>query len=135
MKKYIPITLKIIFSLIIVTPILGMTGVFPGPTRELYNTDAAFAFIELIMYGAPYVAYINAVVCALTLWLLWTKKEAGAALLVLPLTVHVMAFHAFLDGGLLTAGAIMGNIMCAINIYWLYLYRTHYKSLFFGRMS
>jgi hypothetical protein len=100
-------------------PILGLTGIFPAPTRDLYNTDQAFAFIE-ILSTASYIMYMMAVVHIIAIWALWSKREALAALLVLPITLNVVGFHLMLDGGLLTAGASMGNLMLLINLYLIY---------------
>jgi hypothetical protein len=61
--------------------------------------------------------------------LLWTKRTAAAALLILPFTVNIVAFHLVLDGGLFTAGAIMGNVLLLLNVYFLWQYRTTYKQL------
>ncbi len=70
-----------------------------------------------------------AIVCVLALVLLWTKREALAAILILPITVNVVGFHLFLDGGLFTMGALLGNIMAAINLYFIWKYRAAYRSL------
>jgi hypothetical protein len=43
--------------------------------------------------------------------------------------VHVVAFHAFLDGGLLTGGAVLGNIMLLINLYFMWQHRREYMPL------
>ncbi len=61
--------------------------------------------------------------------LLWTKRTAAAALLILPFTVNIVAFHLVLDGGLFNAGAIMGNVLLLLNVYFLWQYRTTYKQL------
>ena len=37
--KIVNVVLKVLLSLILVLPILGLTGIFPPPTRDLYNTD------------------------------------------------------------------------------------------------
>ncbi|RPI63614.1 MAG: hypothetical protein EHM50_02015 [Lysobacterales bacterium] len=70
-----------------------------------------------------------AVVHVLALVCLWTRRTALAALLILPITVNVVAFHAFLDGGLLTGGAVLGNIMLLINAYFLWQHRREYAPL------
>ena len=70
-----------------------------------------------------------AVVHIIALIALWTKRELLAALLVLPITVNVVAFHLFLDGGLLTGGAVLGNIMLLINLYLLWIHRNRLKTL------
>ena len=128
MKKAIDVVLKVILSLILVTPILGLVGVFPAPTQDLYNTPQAFAFIQTITEGR-YISIIMAVVHVVALFCLWTRRTALAALLVLPITVNVVAFHAFLDGGLLTPGAILANVMLLINAYLLWQHRREYAPL------
>ena len=65
-----------------------------------------------------------AVVHIIALGALWTRREALATLLVLPITVNVVGFHAFLDGGLLTGGAVLGNIMLLINLYLIWKNRS-----------
>lgn len=129
MKKYTHIALKIVLSLILVMPVLGTLGIFPAPTREMYQSDVAFQFVTLLMNGAAYIGIINAIVCVLALGALWTKRESLGALLLLPLSVHIVAFHAFLDGGLLTGGAVMGNVLLLLNIYFLYQNRNQYMLL------
>ena len=66
---------------------------------------------------------------AVALACLWTRRTALAALLILPITVNVVAFHAFLDGGLLLPGAILGNVMLLINAYFLWQHRNEYRPL------
>lgn len=128
MKKALDIVLKVVLSLILVTPILGLTGVFPPPTQDLYNTPEAFAFIQMMAEGR-YISIIMAVVHIVALVCLWTRRTGLAALLILPITVNVVAFHAFLDGGLLTGGAVLANIMLLINAYFLWQHRREYAPL------
>lgn len=128
MKKWIDIVLNVVLSLILVTPILGLAGLFPPPTRDLYNTPEAFAFIQMMTDGR-YISIFMAIVHVLALFCLWTRRTGLAALLILPITVNVVGFHAFLDGGLLTAGAVLGNIMLLINAYFLWEHRREYAPL------
>jgi hypothetical protein len=128
MKKAIDIVLNVVLSLILVMPILGLVGVFPPPTQDLYNTPEAFGFIQTITEGR-YISIIMAVLHVVALFLLWTRRTGLAALLILPITVNVVAFRAFLDGGLLTGGAILGNIMLLINAYVLWQHRREYAPL------
>ncbi len=128
MKKAIDVILKAVLSLILILPILGLTRVFPPPTQDLYNTPQAFAFIETITEGR-YISIIMAVVHVIALVCLWTRRTALAALLILPITVNVVAFHLVLDGGLLTSGAVLGNIMLLINAYFLWRHRREYRPL------
>ena len=129
MKKYIHNFIKVILSLILIFPILGILGVFPEPTPDLYNTDLAFSFIQ-ILGEIGYINYIMAVVYIFALFALWTRREALTALLILPIVVNIVGFHAFVDGGLLTPGAVLGNVFLLINIYFLWKNRAQYKNLF-----
>lgn len=128
MKKYLHIIAKVLFSLILLMPVLGVTGIFPPATRDLYNTDEAFAFIE-ILNTAAYIMYMMAVVHLLAIFALWTRREVVGALLALPITFNVVGFHFWLDDGLLTAGASMGNVMLLINLYLLSIHRDKLATL------
>ena len=130
--KILDIFLKIIFSLILILPIAGATGVLGEATRELYNTDLAFAFIEMIV-KVGYINWMMAAVHIIALLALWTRREALAALLELPITLNVVGFHMIIDGGLLTAGASLGNVMLLINFYLLWKYRSAYKGILEAR--
>lgn len=123
MKKYLHIIAKVLFSLILLMPVLGVTGIFPPATRDLYNTDEAFAFIEMLN-TAVYIMYMMAVVHLLAIFALWRRREVVGALFVLPISLNVVGFHFWLDGGLLTAGASMGNVMLLINLYLLWIHRN-----------
>ena len=128
MKKYLHIAAKLIFSLILLMPVLGATGIFPPATRDLYQTDQAFAFIEMLS-TASYILYMIAVVHILAIIALWTRREVVGALLALPITLNVVGFHLWLDGGLFTAGAAMGNVMLVLNLYFLYIHRAKLQTL------
>lgn len=128
MKKVLDIAAKVLLSLLMISPILGALGIFPPPTRELYNTDLGFAFIDML-FQSGYIIYVMAVVFLIALITLWTKREALAALLILPLTVNIIGFHAFVDGGLFNAGSIMADLLVILNVYFLYQNRNAYKPL------
>ena len=130
--KILDIILKVIFSLILLLPIAGATGVLGEATRELYNTDLAFAFIEMIV-EVGYINWMMVVVHVLALIALWTRREALAALLELPISLNVVGFHMIIDGGLLTSGASLGNVMLLINLYLLWKYRSAYQGILEAR--
>lgn len=134
MKKALDIFLKVLLSLMLVMPILGATGIFPPPTPDMYNTSRAYEYIRVLM-DAKYITSMMAVVFAISLVCLWTKREALAALLILPITLNIVGFHLMLDGGLFTGGAIMGNLLLVINAYLLWKNRDAYKSLLAGSKS
>lgn len=127
-QKIVHIVLKVLLSLMLVMPILGATGMFPAPTRDLYNTDQAFQYIQVMM-DAKYVTVMMSVVFIIAFVCLWAKREPLAALLLLPITLNIVGFHLVLDGGLFMPGAIMGNILLLINAYLLWKHRMAYKSL------
>lgn len=128
MKKIVHNIVKVLLSLLLISPIFGALGVFPEPTRELYNTDEAFAFIRMLM-DSGYIMPIMALCFAGAFFCLWTRREALAALLLLPFTVNIVAFHMFLDGGVFTPGAIMGNLLLLVNVYLLWRERAEYMAL------
>jgi hypothetical protein len=126
--KWVDIVLKVVLSLILVLPILGTIGVGPPATQDLYNTPEAFQFI-MTLQDVRYINIIMSVVHVVALVCLWTRRTALAALLILPITVNVIGFHLVLDGGLLTPGAILGNVMLLINVYFLWTRRREYAPL------
>jgi TctA family transporter len=136
MKKYLHLVIKVIFSTIIVLPVVSLLGILMGadiqPKPEYYTTPEAYEFIRILM-NSMYITVINSVVFTLGLILLWTKRVALAALLIFPITVNIVGFHAFLDGGLLTSGALMGNVMLFINLYYLWQHREVYQTLWAKR--
>jgi hypothetical protein len=127
--KILNIIAKIIFSLLLFLTAISALGIMPAPTRDLYNTDNAFMFITILM-GSKYVTILNGIIAAASLYLLWTKRVPLAALLMLPITINIVGFHTFLDGGLFTGGAVMGNIFLLLNGYFLWQSKTHYAQLF-----
>ena len=130
--KIIHIIAKVLLSLICILPVTGLLGIFPEPTRDLYHTDAAFAFIQLMMQSAQYIDYMMVGVLLGACVALWTKREALGALLITPITANVVGFHLFLDGGLLNPGSIPALVMLVTNGYLLYANRELYTQLLKG---
>ena len=129
MKKIINVVLKVLLSLVFIMPVLGIIGIFPEPTREMYNTDQAFNFIQVVL-DAKHINIMMSVVFLLSLFFVWTRRTALAMLLILPITLNIVGFHLVLDGGLFTGGAVMGNIFFLINLYFLWQNKDRYSSLF-----
>ncbi len=119
---------KVILTLLLVMPIIGSLGIFPAPPADMYQTPEAFQFINLLMQSR-YIMVINSVVYLITLFCLWTRRTALAALLLLPISINIVGFHTFLDGGLLTGGAVMGNVLLLLNLAFLWQQRANYKFL------
>ncbi len=128
MKKFINVALKVLLALLMISPILGSLGVFPAPTREMYNTQEGYDFIMMLM-EAKYIMWMMTTVFLISFILILKNKMAVVALLLLPITLNIVGFHMFLDGGLFTAGAIMGNVLLLINLYFLYQNKGRYKAL------
>jgi len=127
--KVLNIILRVVLALLLVSPILGAFGVFPEPTPEMYNTPEAYAYIKMLL-EVGYVTFTMTVVFIAILVLIAMNRMALAALLLLPITVNIVGFHAVLDGGLFTKGAIMGNLLLLLNLYFLWQNRAAYKPLF-----
>ncbi len=115
--------------LLLISPILGVFHIGPAPTRDLYNTDEAFNFISMLM-STGYIMWMMAVVFAISIVLIFKNKMAAVALLILPITLNIIGFHMFLDGGIFTMGAIMADVLLIINMYFLWQNRATYKALF-----
>jgi hypothetical protein len=118
MKKIMHIALKVLLSLLLIMPIFGILGFFPAPTPDMYTNATAFRFIQILM-ASKYIMFLEGLTFVVSLVLLWTRREALTALLLLPFTVNIVGFHMFLDGGLFTSGAIMGNVFLVLNLYFL----------------
>ncbi len=132
MKKYTYIGLKVVFSLIILLPVVSQIGLLLGyniePKPEYYSTNEAFTFITVLM-DAEYITIINSLVFIISLILLWTRRAGLAAVLCFPITLNIVAFHAFVDGGPFTGGALLGNIFFAINLYLFWYHWAQYRQL------
>ncbi len=126
--KVINIILKILLIVLIFSPILGALGIFPAPTRDMYNTDVAYNFIAMLM-STGYIMWIMAAVFAVCIVLIFMNRMALVALLLLPITVNIIAFHTFLDGGLFAPDAILADVLLIINVIFLWQQRQVYKVL------
>lgn len=126
--KTLTIILRIVLALLLISPILGALGVFPPPTADMYNTAEGFAYIQML-FQVGYVVWIMAIVFAVSIVLIVMNRMALVALLILPITVNIIGFHAFVDGGLFTAGAMMANALALINLFFLWRNRAAYRNL------
>ncbi len=120
--------LRVILALLLIGPILGTFGIFPEPTADMYGSAEAFVFIQAL-FAAKYIMWIMAGVFAISILLIVQNRMALVALLILPITVNIVGFHLFLDGGLFATSALMGNILALINLYFLWQNRMVYKNL------
>ncbi len=125
--KILNIVMRILLGLLLVTPILGATGVFPAPTADLY-TPTGWAFMSALM-ASGYIMPLLGILCAMCVVLIAMNKTALAAILLAPMTVNVICFHAFVDTGLVSPSAIMGVLLLILNAYFLWVNRMKYKAL------
>jgi len=119
----------IILAGILISPAVGVLGIFPAPTADLYYTPEAFNFI-LAMMEVKYLTILMGIVCAIAIGLILTRRMALAVLIILPITINIFLFHAVIDSGIFTMGALMGNVFFVLNLYFLWKYRAWYKPLF-----
>lgn len=126
--KVFNIICRLVLGLLVLFPILGVLGIFPPPTQDMYSTSVAFSFIN-ILNQTGYIMYIMAIVFALSFVLIVMNRMALVALLILPIVVNILAFHLYLDGGLFTKGALLADVFALLNIYFLWQNRRHYKVL------
>lgn len=125
--KALRITLRVLLSLLCLIPILGTLGVFPAPTADLY-TPSGWAFMSALMasgYIMPALGITFFAVFVLTV----SNRMALAAILLAPITVNVISFHAFVDTGLFSPSSIMGVLLLIINAFFLWDNRAKYKAL------
>ncbi len=125
--KILTIVVKVLFGLLLLTPILGALGVFPAPTADLY-TPEGWAFMQALM-ASGYLMPLLAITCAAGLVLMLLGKTALAAVIIAPMTVNVICFHAFVDTGLVSPSAILGILLLVCNVYLLWHERAKYKQL------
>lgn len=125
--KILNIVMRVLLGLLLVTPILGATGVFPAPTADLY-TPTGWAFMSALM-ASGYLMPLLGILCAVCVVLIAMNKTALAAILLAPMTVNVICFHAFVDTGLVSPSAIMGVLLLILNAYFLWVNRMKYKAL------
>lgn len=125
--KILRIVLRVLICLLLVTPILGATGVFPAPTAELY-TPSGWAFMSALL-NSGYLMPLIAILCSVCIVLFAIGRTALAAILVTPLAVNVICFHAFVDTGLISPSASLGIPLMLITLFFLWDNRKKYAVL------
>lgn len=121
------VVLRVLICLLLLVPILGTLGVFPAPTADLY-TPSGWAFMSALL-NAPYLMPTLGILCAVCLVLFAMGRTALAAILLAPLTVNVIGFHATVDTGLFSPSASLGIILLVLNVFFLWDNRRKYKAL------
>ncbi len=124
--KALSIVMRVLFGLVLLLPVLGALGVFPAPTADLY-TPQGWAFMKALM-DTGYMMPLLGLTCFIGLVLVIMGRTALAAIIVAPMTVNVVLFHAFLDGT--PVGALIpAGILLLCNAYFLWENRKKYKNL------
>ncbi len=125
--KILRIVLRVLLCLLLLLPILGVFGVFPAPTADLY-TPSGWAFMETLM-NARYLMPVMGVVFVASFILTIMNRMALVTILLAPVTVNIVCFHAFVDTGLFTPSSSLGLLLLALNVFFLWDNRKKYKAL------
>ncbi len=125
--KILTNVLRVLLILLLLTPILGATGVFPAPTADLY-TPNGWVFMSALM-ASNYMMPLLAILCAVVIVLLVMNRTAAAAALLAPMSLNVILFHAFTDTGLISPSASLGIPLFLLNAYFLWINRKVYQKV------
>lgn len=125
--KILRIILRALLGLLLLLPILGTAGVFPAPTADLY-TPSGWAYMEALM-NAGYVMPLLGITFFAVLVLTIINRMALAAVILAPVTVNIICFHALVDTGLISPSASLGILLFILNAFFLWDNRTKYKAL------
>jgi hypothetical protein len=118
---------RILLGLLCLLPILGTLGVFPAPTADLY-TPSGWAFMSALMASGYLMPVLGLTFFAVFVCVV-TNRMALGAIILLPLTVNIVCFHAFVDTGLLHPAASMGIVLALLNAFFLWENWSRYKAL------
>ena len=125
--KITRILLRVLLGLLLLLPILGTAGVFPAPTADLY-TPSGWAYMEALM-NAGYVMPLLGLTFFAALVLTAFNRMALVAVILAPVTVNIICFHAFVDTGLISPSASLGILLFIFNTFFLWDNRKKYKVL------
>lgn len=125
--KILTIVLRILFVLVLLLPVLGTLGVFPSPTADMYS-PAGWAFIQALM-NTGYMMPLIGLTCFVCFVLVIIGRTALAAVVLVPFTVNVVLYHLLLEGNLFSAASIPAWALLLLNVYFLWVNREKYRSL------
>lgn len=125
--RILSVVLRVLFALLLLTPVLGALGVFPAPTADLY-TPEGWAFMSAMM-ETGYMMPLLGVLCAVCLVLVVIGRTGLAAVLIAPMTVNVMFFHWFLDAAPISASSSLGYVLLVCNVFFLWKHWDAYKPM------
>jgi len=118
--------MRVLFGLVLILPLLGALHIGPAPTADLY-TPAGWNFMSALMQTG-YMIYVLGLISFICLVLVIMNRTALAAVLIAPITVNIVLFHAFLDPTPALA-LIPAAILLVTNVYFLWLNWGRYKAL------
>jgi len=81
------------------------------------------------LMASGYMMPLLGILCAVVIVLTAINKTALAAILLAPMTVNVLAFHAFVDTGLFHPAASLGILLFVLNAFFLWDNRAKYTTL------
>ena len=131
MTRYLHHVLRIPLGLVfLATSLIGLFKLAAPPPDY---PAAAMAFSTAMGdtgYFMTMVAIVQ-IVCAVALLLGWWVPLALVVLA--PVTVNILLFHAFLTPGLLLGSAAPGVLVFVLNVWLLWIYRAHFRGLLVRR--
>lgn len=119
--------MKVLFGLLLLLPVLGVLGVFPQPTADMYSPPG-WAFMQALM-ATGYMLPLVGITCAVCLVLLLIGRTALAAVIITPLTVNIVLFHLVLDHTMFTSSALPAWVFLICNAFFLWTEREKYRAL------
>lgn len=118
--------LRYIWALFLLMPLLGALGVFPPPTADMYS-PRGWAFMSAMM-DVGYLMPLIGVLCVVCAVLLIMNKTALVAILMAPFVTNIFFFH-IIDNSLFKPASLFAWIFIIFNIYFLWVNREKYKTL------
>lgn len=122
MTTKIETTARLLLGLVVI--LFGLNGFFqfmPQPSLPEPATD----FLGAILATGYLLAIVKILEIGIGVLLLANRYVPLALVLLAPISVNIISFHLFLD----PAGIGAAALVTALNLYLLFAYRRHYKSL------
>lgn len=119
--------MRILLCLVLLMPILGVLGVFPPPTADLYSPEG-WAFMQALM-KSDYMMPLIGLLAAVCFVLVAVNRTEIAAVLLAPFVVNVLCFHLFVDGSFFTLSASLAWVLNIATAYFLWINRKKYAAL------
>ncbi|MEK6844210.1 MAG: hypothetical protein AABX83_02170 [Nanoarchaeota archaeon] len=116
-------TIQVVFGLyLLFISVVGLFQLFPPPQLN----EAAMAFMNAL-FNTGYMVYAMDIIFIIAgLTFVFNKWSAFGAVLLAPITVNILLFHAFLD----MTGWWMVLIFVILHVYLLAVHWARYKPMF-----